>query len=159
MKYTNTRHQTTDTQCKSWRANELKKRVDEREALEVICNTINGVDYKWLKPSNQQNKRTPDLELRLPSREKILVEITMHIYDAEHPLVTKNIDPRLKYHWTVMISQTSECDESRNKIKPKGSRNNQTGQHKAIRVGWLRYPRRKSRRSEAGRADVHTQKT
>ncbi len=80
-------------------------RIDEREALEVICALEKVESHEWLCAGNE---RTPDLELSIGGK-PVFVEVTMQTSSAERELwrAAKKWSRRcddLSHQWKVVVA-------------------------------------------------------
>ena len=90
------------------------QKIEEREALEVLCGWGVVAEHEWLETSKVQGERTPDLRLELPTGQEVLAEVRMHTYSAARHLFSadgkEHPTPRLRCRWEVMISDPTASD-------------------------------------------------
>lgn len=90
------------------------QKVEEREALEVLCGWGVVAAFEWLEAGNEDGVRTPDLRLELTTGQEVLTEVRMHTYSASHHLFSADgkefPSPRLKCQWEVRINDPAASE-------------------------------------------------
>ncbi|MCY3910242.1 MAG: hypothetical protein OXF99_01935 [bacterium] len=90
------------------------QKVEEREALEVLCGWGVVAAFEWLEAGKKKGVRTPDLRLELTTGQKVLTEVRMHTYSASHHLFSadgKEFPSRyLKCRWEVRINDPAASE-------------------------------------------------
>lgn len=93
---------------------ESGQKIEEQEALEMLCNWGIVAGFEWLDAGKKDRVRTPDLRLELTTGEEVLAEVRMHTYSAARHLFSADgkefPSPRLKCRWEVRVNDPAASE-------------------------------------------------
>lgn len=97
------------------------QKVEEQEALEVLCGWGVVAVFEWLEAGENDGVRTPDLRLELKTGQEV-AEVRMHTYPASHHLFSADgkefPSPHLRCRWEVMISDLAASEPTAKTSEP-----------------------------------------